>query len=110
MTLLASADVLLRRRRMRLETTRGPAAGQLDHVLDALQAPEFARHLNTDGMPIGAVPATSPATPGSLLNLTPMAWSSAVCAALAFSCVTSGSAEPGTSRVGGQATSRWLRP
>jgi len=54
-TLLASGDVLLRRRRSRLETTRGPAARQLDHVLEALQAPEFARHLNTDGLPIGAV-------------------------------------------------------
>ncbi len=54
-TLLASRDVLLRRRRSRLETTRGSAARQLDRVLDAFQAPEFARHLSTDGMPIGAV-------------------------------------------------------
>ncbi len=54
-TLLASRDVLLRRRRARLETTRGSAAQQLDRVLDALQAPQFARHLNTDGMPIEAV-------------------------------------------------------
>ncbi|HXP20299.1 MAG TPA: AAA family ATPase [Streptosporangiaceae bacterium] len=54
-TLLASRDVLLRRRRSRLETTRGCAARQLDRVLDALLAPEFARHLSTDGMPIGAV-------------------------------------------------------
>jgi hypothetical protein len=28
---------------------------QLDLVLDALLAPEFARHLRTDGLPIGAV-------------------------------------------------------
>jgi AAA domain-containing protein len=54
-TLLASRDVLLHRRRSRLESTRGSAARQFDLVLAALLAPEFARHLNTDGLPIGAV-------------------------------------------------------
>jgi hypothetical protein len=54
-TLLASRDVVLRRMRSRLESPRGFAGRRVDQVLDALQAPEFARHLRTDGMSIGAV-------------------------------------------------------
>ena len=54
-TLLASRDVVLRRMRWRLESPRGLTGRRIDEVLDALQAPEFARHLRTDGMSIGAV-------------------------------------------------------
>jgi predicted ABC-type ATPase len=54
-TLLASRDVVLRRMRSRLESPRGFTGRRVDQVLDALQAPEFARHLRTDGMSIGAV-------------------------------------------------------
>jgi len=54
-TLLASRDVVLRRMRWRLESPRGLTGQRIDEVLDALQAPEFARHLRTDGLSIGAV-------------------------------------------------------
>jgi AAA domain len=54
-TLLASRDVVRRRMRSRLESPRGVTGRRIDEVLDALQAPEFARHLRTDGMSIGAV-------------------------------------------------------
>jgi hypothetical protein len=54
-TLLASRDVVLRRMRSRLESPRGFTGRRIDQVLDALQAPEFARHLRTDGMSIAAV-------------------------------------------------------
>ena len=54
-TLLASRDVVRRRMRSRLESPRGFTGRRIDEVLDALQAPEFARHLRTDGMSIGAV-------------------------------------------------------
>jgi hypothetical protein len=54
-TLLASRDVVRRRMRSRLESPRGVTGRRIDEVLDALQAPDFARHLRTDGMSIGAV-------------------------------------------------------
>jgi hypothetical protein len=54
-TLLASRHVVLRRMRSRLESPRGFTGRRIDQVLDALQAPEFARHLRTDGMSIAAV-------------------------------------------------------
>jgi AAA domain len=54
-TLLASRDVVLRRMCSRLESPRGFTGRQAGQVLDALRAPEFARHLRTDGMSIGAV-------------------------------------------------------
>jgi hypothetical protein len=54
-TLLASREVVLRRMRSRLESPRGFTGRRIDEVLDALQGPEFARHLRTDGMSIAAV-------------------------------------------------------
>jgi hypothetical protein len=54
-TLLASRDVVLRRMRSRLESPRGLTGRRIDEILDALQAPEFAWHLRTDGMSIEAV-------------------------------------------------------
>ena len=47
--------LVLRRMRSRLESPRGLTGRRIDEVLDALQAPEFARHLRTDGLSIGAV-------------------------------------------------------
>ncbi|WP_041939727.1 MULTISPECIES: AAA family ATPase [Frankia] len=63
-TLLADRAVLLRRIRSRGETARSFAATQADRSLAALRAPEFARHLSTDGMPIGAVAANIAADAG----------------------------------------------
>lgn len=56
-TLLADRAVLLRRIRSRGETARSFAATQADRSLTLLRAPEFARHLSTDGLPISAVAA-----------------------------------------------------
>jgi hypothetical protein len=57
-TLLADEAVLLRRIRSRGESAvRSYAARQAAGSLRALRAPQFARHLNTDGMTIGEVAA-----------------------------------------------------
>ncbi|KQC34905.1 TmrB [Frankia sp. ACN1ag] len=68
-TLLADRAVLLRRIRSRGETARSFAATQADRSLHLLRAPEFARHLPTDGLPIGAVAANIAA--GAGLAFTP---------------------------------------
>ncbi|WP_261568856.1 ATP-binding protein [Frankia gtarii] len=68
-TLLADRAVLLRRIRSRAETARSFAATQADHSLALLRAPEFARHLHTDGMSIDAVAADIAA--GAGLAFTP---------------------------------------
>jgi hypothetical protein len=67
-TLLASREVVLRRMRYRLESPRGCTGRRVDQVLDALQAPEFARHLRTDGISIGAVAADIAAHAGLTLE------------------------------------------
>jgi hypothetical protein len=54
-TLLADRTTMIRRIHRRGETSRSYSARQLDHALDVLQAPEFARHLRTDALPISAV-------------------------------------------------------
>ncbi|MEX5711939.1 ATP-binding protein [Parafrankia sp. FMc6] len=54
-TLLADRATMIRRIHRRGETSRSYSARQLDHALDVLRAPEFARHLRTDALSISAV-------------------------------------------------------
>lgn len=53
--LVASTQELRRRLRLRGETSRGFAAGHLDHAVAALEDPRFAEHVATDGRSIGDV-------------------------------------------------------
>ncbi|MCM3883849.1 hypothetical protein [Frankia sp. R82] len=46
---------MMRRSHRRGETSRGYSGRQLERSLDALRAPEFARHLRTDALSISAV-------------------------------------------------------
>jgi hypothetical protein len=47
---------------------RGLTGQRIDEVLDALRAPEFAPHLRTDGMSIGAVAEAIAAAAGLTLE------------------------------------------
>ncbi|ABW10154.1 antibiotic resistance protein [Parafrankia sp. EAN1pec] len=54
-TLLADRTTMIRRIHRRGETSRSYSARQLDHALDVLRAPEFARHLPTESLSLSAV-------------------------------------------------------
>jgi len=54
-TLLADRATMMRRIHRRGETSRSYSGRQLDRSLEILRAPEFARHLHTDVLPVTAV-------------------------------------------------------